>query len=147
MYADIGRMVATPELRTTPTGKAVCNFTIAVDDIPDEQGNRRSNFIDCAAWGKRAETIAKYFPKGSRIFVSGDLKTRVYTDKNNAKHKVTEVLVDGFKFCEGKNGGNANPAAQTEPAGQQYSTPYEAPEYAVDTSTGFEDIPADDLPF
>lgn len=147
MYADIGRMVADPETRTTPAGKLVCNFTIAVDDMPDEQGNRRCNFIDCVAWGKRAEAIAKFFTKGARIYVGGDLKTRTYTDKNNTKHKVTEVLVTEFKFCEGKNSGATTATPQTAPAGQQYSTPYEAPEYAVDTSTGFEEIPPDDLPF
>lgn len=147
MYADLGRIVANPETRTTPAGKAVCNFTIAVDDMPDEQGNRRSNFIDCVAWGKRAEAIAKYFTKGSRIYVGGDLKTHTYTDKNNTKHKVTEVFVTEFKFCEGKGNGTAAPqtAAPTAPQETPYDIP--TPDYAVDNSPSFEDIPADDLPF
>lgn len=138
MYADIGRLTANPELKTTQNGKAVCSFSIAVDDTPAPDGSKRTNFIDCVAWGKRAEHICKYFSKGSRIFITGDLKTRSYNDKNDVKHKVVEVLVDNVKFCENK---------PTKAAAQTSEPQYDAPDYAVD-DRAFESVPdTDDLPF
>lgn len=143
MYADLGRMVSNPELKQTTGGKSVCSFTIAVDDVPAADGTKRANFIDCVAWGKRAEHIVKYFPKGTRIFVAGDIKTRTYTDAEGRKHKFTEVLVDNVKFCESRQ----KDTAQSAKAGGQYETPYDAPEYAVDTASFEQVSPDEDLPF
>lgn len=142
MYVDIGRLSQTPELKQTPNGKSVCSFTIAVDDIPAADGTKHTNFIDCVAWGKKAEHICKFFAKGNRIFIQGDVKTRTYTDKEGKKRKATEVLVDNVKFCEGKLSG-AKPAEQTE-----YAVPTETPVYGTQADNSFEEVaPDDDLPF
>lgn len=142
MYVDVGRMTNKPEVRYTQSGKAVCNFTIAVDDLPDKDGNRHSNFIDCVTWGKLAEMIAKNFTKGERIFVSGDLKTRTY-EKDGVKRKITEVLVDRIKFCETK----ASSANRAQAAAEETPLP-EAPTYDIGNEPSFAEISADeDLPF
>lgn len=145
MYSDIGRLTNKPEIRTTPSGKAVCNFTIAVDDLPDKDGNRRSNFIDCVVWGKLAEMLAKNFIKGERIFVVGDLKTRSYEDKEGKKHKIIEVLVERIKFCESKSS-KAN-RAQSAPDVPEAAA-NDIPSYGIPDEPTFEDVPdGDDLPF
>lgn len=92
----IGRLTNDPEIRTTNTGKKVLSICIAVPD-----GKEQTDFIDCVAWEKNAETIANYFKKGNRIGIVGKMKTRTY-EKDNKKVKVTECLVGGISFIESK---------------------------------------------
>ena len=99
----IGRLTATPELKTTTNGTNVCSFTIAVDrKFKGADGNPVTDFIDCVAWKHNAEFLCKYFDKGVRVAVSGELQTRMYEDKDNKKIKVCEVLVNEVEFADGK---------------------------------------------
>jgi single-strand DNA-binding protein len=91
----IGRTTSAIELRQTPNGKLVTNFTLAVND-----GKDKSYFIDCVAWEKTAELIEKFIPKGSMLGLNGKLTTRSYEDKNGNKRKQTEVLVEKIHFIE-----------------------------------------------
>lgn len=88
-----GNMVKDPELRVTQNGKSVCSFTVAVkrrfQDVTD--------FHDCVAWDKAAETISKYFHKGKEILVEGELQKRSY-EKDGQKRWVSEVKVESFSF-------------------------------------------------
>ena len=98
-----GRLVAQPELKTTQNGKAVCTFTIASDeDMKRPDGTRDTDFIDCVAWGPRAEFASKYLAKGRMVVVEGRPKPRVYKDKNDVTHKVTELRVDSVYFADSK---------------------------------------------
>ena len=94
-----GRFTADPELRTTPNGKSVTSFTLANDQNFKENA---VNWLDCVAWGKIAERIAKYFRKGSQAIITGEVQTRQYEDKNGNKRKVTEIVVQNVYFCEKK---------------------------------------------
>ena len=144
MYCDIGRMTNAVEVRQTQSGMVVGNFTIAVDRAPTKDGKRESDFIDCTAFGKRAEFIAKYFPKGTRIYVEGELRSDLYTDKTGVKRKKVFVLVNNTKFCEGKGS-----TAQTESAGAEIPDIPQAPipQYAPPQGS-FEDVDdGSDLPF
>lgn len=127
----VGRMCADVELRSTNTGKSVCDFALAVDRKGKDAG---TDFIDCAAWEKIAEFISRHFSKGSRIAITGRLQTRNYEDKNGSKRKVTEVVVEEVFFCDSKpqNSQQANP---------EIGDPM--------TALGFAHLPADDegLPF
>ena len=99
----IGRLTAKPELKQTPNGKAVCNFTIAIDrKFKDANGQTITDYIDCIIWKSGAEFLCKYFDKGVRIGVSGELQTRVWKDKEEKTRKVYEVLVDSVEFADGK---------------------------------------------
>lgn len=103
----IGRLVATPELKTTPSGKAVCNFTVAIDrKFKGEDGNPIVDYIDCVAWNKSAEFLAAWFSKGVRIGITGELQTRTY-EKDGKKNKVVEVLVGTVEFADGKKDASA----------------------------------------
>ena len=83
VVAIMGRLVADPELRTTPAGVSVCTVRIACDRNFVQQGQeRQADFLDVVAWRGTAEFISKYFSKGSMVAVHGHLQSRQYKDKN-----------------------------------------------------------------
>ena len=120
----IGRLVADPELKYTPSGKAVCNVTVAVDRQSKDGG---TDFIDVVAWNKSAENLAQYMSKGRQLAVDGSLQKRSYEDKEGNKRWVTEVLANRIEFIGSKGNGSSQqqqPAAQaTEQQGIQYGQP------------------------
>ncbi len=91
-----GRLTKNPEIRYTNTSKAVASFTLAVDDSK-VNGERRSQFISCVAWGKTAELIQQYFHKGDPLTVIGRITVRRY-EKDGDTHWVTEVVASGIEF-------------------------------------------------
>lgn len=110
----IGRLTRDPEQRTTTSGKTVTRFTLAVDR-PGTDGNKSADFIGCVAFGKTAETIARYMAKGRQCGVEGNIKTGSY-EKDGHKVYTTDVWVDRFEFVGSKN----------EQSGQQRDDVYSA---------------------
>lgn len=104
--AIMGRLTATPELKTTQNGTVVTSFSIATSRHYDRN---KVDFFDCKAWRKNAEFITKYFTKGQLIAIEGSLQTRIY-EKDGKKIKITEILVDKVDFCGKKE--NADEQAQ-----------------------------------
>ncbi len=106
-----GRITRELELKTTPNGNSVLQFTLAVERNFAKSGEeRQTDFITCVAWGKTAEFINRFFNKGRSIAVIGNLRSRTYDDKNGTKHYVTEVYVDEAQFTfepKPQNGGYA----------------------------------------
>jgi single-strand DNA-binding protein len=111
----IGRLTATPELKATANGTNVCSFTVAVErKFKDSDGNSVTDFIDCVAWKHTAEFLCKWFDKGVRLAISGELQTRFYTDKTTDKKvKVCEVLVSDVEFADGKTQAKPTESANT----------------------------------
>ena len=88
----MGRLVADPELRHTPSDVAVTSFTLAVDRSYVKSGTeRQADFIDVVAWRSTADFVCKYFRKGQMMAVHGSIQTRTYTDKDGNKRKATEI--------------------------------------------------------
>jgi single-strand DNA-binding protein len=102
-----GRLVANPEIKTTPSGKSVCSFTIAVDRGYGD--NKETDFITCVAWEKTAEFISKYFNKGSEIGIEGSIQTRKWTDKNGNNRTAFEIRVSNTQFIGGKKEASVDP--------------------------------------
>ena len=103
----VGRLVKDPEVKTTKSQISVCSFTIAVDrKFKAANGERQSDFISCVAWRQQAELLGKYFQKGSRVGIVGNLQSRSYDDSNGKKVYVTEVIVDEIEFVESKREGS-----------------------------------------
>lgn len=112
----MGRMTATPELRTTPGGSSVTSFTLAVErDFKDkETGERPVDFIDCVAWNGPAEFITRFLSKGRMAVVNGSLQTRKYIDKDGNNRRTMEIKVDKAYFADSITGGNSQPEPQYE---------------------------------
>ena len=103
----IGRLTATPELRHTGTGTPVCSFSVAIDrKFKDAEGNTVTDYLDCVVWKQGAEFLCKWFDKGVRVGLSGELQTRRH-EKDGQTHKITEVLVTNVEFADGKREANA----------------------------------------
>lgn len=115
----VGRLVKDPEVKTTQNQISVCSFTIAVDrKFKAANGERQSDFISCVAWRQLADLLGKYFQKGSRIGIVGNLQSRSYDDANGKKVYITEVLVDEIEFVESRkdNQGDKQNQEYTPPA-------------------------------
>jgi len=110
----LGRLTADPELRYTQGNTAVCKFTLAVDRYMGEGKESQADFITHTAWGKTAEHISKYYFKGKKALIEGNIKTGSYEDKEGRKVYTTEVWVDRVEFADDKKkGGQATTTAQT----------------------------------
>ena len=102
----IGRLTRDPELRTTPTGRNVCQFSVAVSrTFTNANGEREADFINCVVWDKQAENLVKYQKKGNQIAVEGRIQTRNYDDKDGKKVYVTEILASNISFLDSKGTG------------------------------------------
>jgi single-strand DNA-binding protein len=94
----IGRLTKDPELRYTPNGVAVANFTLAVDRAFSKE--KETDFIPCVVWQKQAENCAEYIGKGSLVAVSGRIQVRSYEAKDGGKRWVTEIICDSVQFLD-----------------------------------------------
>lgn len=140
----MGRLVADPELRTTPNGISVTSFRIGVNRRVGRDAQPVADFFDIVAWRNTAEFVCKYFSKGKPILVCGSLQTRNWEDKDGAKRRSVEVVADEANFVESKNASSGMEAPSRGTGGNmpsQYSSTYE-------DSPKFEEIsPEDDFPF
>ena len=99
----VGRTTKMIELKQNKNGTNYVQFTLAVNrPYKDEQGQQQADFINCVAWNKTAETIAKYVPKGTMIGVEGRLQVRSYSNEAGVRQYLSEVLVNRFTFLESK---------------------------------------------
>ena len=136
----MGRLCATPELRTTGSGLSVTSFTVAVDRRFNKQGEeKQADFINVVAWRQTAEFITRFFKQGSMIAIQGSIQTRMYEDKDGNKRKAVEIVADNASFCGSKN----------DRAGQdQNASLPPAPAYSTAGTEDFTEIPDEgDLPF
>lgn len=100
----VGRLTRDPELRYTPTGAAVANFTLAVNrPFTNQQGERDADFINCVAWRRQAENLAKFMKKGNMVGVDGRIQTRTYEDQDGKTVYVTEIVADNVHFLESRS--------------------------------------------
>ncbi|MBM4489388.1 single-stranded DNA-binding protein [Rhodococcus hoagii] len=95
----IGNLVADPELRFTPAGAAVANFTVAstprtFDKQANEWKDGEALFMRCQVWREAAENVAESLSRGSRVIVTGKLKSRTFETREGEKRTVIELEVD-----------------------------------------------------
>ncbi len=113
-----GNITRDIELRYLPTGTAVAEFSVAVNEVwynDKKEKQERVHFIGCVAWGSLAENISKCFGKGKPILIEGSLSQDTWEDKETkAKREKTKVKVSGFDFCGGDKKASA-PTPQPKP--------------------------------
>ncbi len=101
----IGRLTRDPELKYTPSGLPVANFTIAVDrnQAPNAQGEKETDFIPCVAWRQSAEFAANYLQKGALVAVEGRIQVRKWQTQDGQNRWTTEVVCDRVQGLGGRS--------------------------------------------
>ena len=130
----VGRLTKDVDLRKTPNGASVVQFTLAVNRKVKAQGQPDADFINCVAWNKTADLMAQYLSKGALIGIEGRIQTRNYDDRDGKKVYITEVICESLTFLESK-GNNAQ---------EQNNAPIEEKGYEETYGLSFE---SNDLPF
>ena len=107
---NLGRAI---ELRYTTSGMAVAQFSLAVSRGKNKDGEYETDWINCVAFGNRAEALAKYTDKGSKLGISGRLQTSSY-EKDGRRVYKTDVMVDNFDFLDSKGTNKGSVSKQAE---------------------------------
>jgi single-strand DNA-binding protein len=141
----VGNLTGDPELRFTPSGAAVANFTVAstprtFDKQTNEWKDGEALFLNCSVWRQAAENVAESLVKGSRVVVTGRLKARSYETREGEKRTVFEIDVDevgpSLKYATAKvnkttrsggGGGYGGPQSGQGGGGQQAADPWATP--------------------
>ena len=149
VVAIMGRLVADPELRTTPAGYSVCSFRIACDRSYVQQGQQRqADFIDIVAWRQQADFVSKHFQKGSLIAVEGSLQTRQYQDKNGNNRTAVEVVANNISFSGAKRQDGQNAPSYEQQTASHVEQAKAQTGFAQGSADDFAVInDNDDLPF
>jgi len=111
----IGTLTRDIELKATSGGSTVGKFSLAINKkYQGKDGSTKEStvFVDCTAWGKTAENVAKYTGKGMQLYVKGEINTDTWEDKDGNKRYKTYVNVASVQFLGHKQD---KPAAQVEP--------------------------------
>lgn len=99
-----GNLTRDPDLKTTQSGKSYVRVGVAVKRTFSKDKDA-VDFLNLMAWGKTAEFLAKWFNKGSRVLIEGNLQTSTY-EKNGTKQTAIEIIVDQIEFAGGKKEGS-----------------------------------------
>lgn len=124
------------EVRTTPNGHDVCNFSVKATETTDESGNKTVNWLNCVAWRKACDA-ARYITKGDTVLCAGEMMQRSYTTREGEPRTVTELVCDFVMPMQS----NAMAPMFPDVIPDKASTP-SAPAFAE-----LEDVVDDDLPF
>ncbi|WP_163527904.1 single-stranded DNA-binding protein [Halobacillus ihumii] len=153
----VGRLTKDPDLRYTPNGVAVANFTVAVNrPFSNNQGDRDADFINCVVWRRAAENLANFMSKGSLIGVDGRLQSRSFDNQEGKRVFVTEVVADSVQFLESKgaskNGGGQQgsgfqPNQNQQQSGNNFGSNNNKDDDPFADNGEPIDISDDDLPF
>lgn len=103
----VGRLGQNPEVRYTPSGAAVANFSVATNESwTDKSGQKqeRTEWHRVVVWGKLAELCNQYLAKGRQVYVEGRLQTRQWQDKDGQTKYTTEVQAQTVQFLGGQQG-------------------------------------------
>lgn len=113
----IGRLGKDPEVRYTPDGTMVTNFTLATDEQrKDKNGEKiqRTEWHKIVTWGKLAEICGNYLVKGKLVFVEGRIQTRSWEDKEGVKRYTTEIIASNMQMLDSKGQHKTGETSQEE---------------------------------
>jgi len=127
----VGNLGRDPELRYTPSGTAVANFTLATNEKWKSKSGEKQEHTEwhrIVAWGKLAEICGEYLHKGRQVYIEGTIRSRSYKDKEGVEKTSTEIRADNMVMLGRGDGGSSS--APKEPS-----------------SEGVSEFPDDDIPF
>ena len=112
----VGRITRDPELKYTTSNVAVVSFSVAINRIyQNAQGEYDADFINCVAWRRQAENLARFVRKGQQIGIDGRLQTRNYQTPQGETRYVTEVVCDNIQFLESKQSNEPTDILEEDP--------------------------------
>ena len=126
----IGNITGNPEMRYTPNGTAVTNFSIATNRQWKDSQNKENDEVTyhrVVAWGKLAEICSQYLKKGSKVYVDGRISNRQWEDKEGVKKTTTELVLNEMLMLDSKGGSKQASQPTSQPTSPQAS-PEEPPE-------------------
>lgn len=142
----IGRIANNLELRSTNTGKNICEFRLATNRPISKDGEKVTDFINCRVWNKLAENLAKYQTKGSLIAIVGRTQVDSYQDKEGNTKYINYILVEELEYLERKKDNNKQEENEQEENEQEVKTDHYE-EMGKQVSIDQFEITDEDLPF
>ena len=143
----IGRLTRDPEVKTTPSGQNVANFSVATSlKWKDQSGGdkEKTEFHNVVAWRKLAEIIGQYLKKGSQVYIEGRLETRNWDGDDGKKRYRTEIIADNMIML-GRAGSTS--ATGTPTTNMTIDETSKAPAAVTKPATTDEEISIEDIPF
>lgn len=119
-----GNLTRDPELRYVPSGRPVCNFSIASSRVYTTQAGEKkedTSFVRVVVWGKQAESSAEYLHKGSSALVEGRLQSRSWETEDGQKRSVLEVIAQRVQFLGRPKGKSESVSEDVEPSGESHA--------------------------
>jgi single-strand DNA-binding protein len=141
----VGNLGRDPELRYTPQGNAVCNFSVATNEKRrDRNGEMQdvTTWFRITLWGKQAENASKYLTKGSPVYVEGRLKVEEWTDRDGKGRYTLEVNATDMQFISGGGRGD-----EMSGGGGAYETGFGGDDSGADLPRASAAPTDDDIPF
>ena len=111
----MGNLTRDPQLKQTPNNMSVAEIGLACNrKFKGKDGEMReeTTFVDCEAWGRTAETMAKYLSKGRPVFVEGRLKLDQWQDKDGNNRSKLRVVIESFQFVDSRGNQSSTPTAE-----------------------------------
>jgi single-strand DNA-binding protein len=152
----LGNLTRDPELRQTPSGQQVCNFSLALNRAYKDQSGEwveTTDYVDIVAWGPLGERVSQYLQRGRRVLVQGRLQSRSWEQEGQKRSKV-EVLATDVTFLDGRGGGDDegnegyDGGSSSSSRGSRAAAPAGAKKKdTVIEDIGDEPINLDDIPF
>ena len=145
----LGNVGKDPEIRSTPGGTMVANFSLATSDrFQDQQGKwqDRTEWHNLVAFKRTAEIVRDYVKKGSKLYIEGKIQTRTWDDKEGVKHYKTEILVNDLSLLSGREEGSGGYSRSASSSSSAASFDQRPPAGQDDVAQSAE-ISDDDIPF
>jgi single-strand DNA-binding protein len=140
----IGNLTRDPELKSLPSGTAVCNFSLATNNnYTDGDGNRQedTNFHNIVVFGRQAETTAQYLSKGSMALIEGRIQTRSWEGDDGQRRYRTEIVANRVQFGP-RDSGSGDGGTYDQSSSKNSGKDNQEIDYPED-----EDITPEDIPF
>lgn len=144
----LGRLTADPQLRTTPSGQQVTNFSLATNRVwTDKSGMKQeeAEFHNIVVWGRQAEVATQFLTKGGLALVEGRLRTRTWQDQQGQSRRTTEIIADRIQLGPRRQPqAPINPVSPTQEAKEPAGTA-EIP--VINLEVEEKEIKPEDMPF
>jgi single-strand DNA-binding protein len=152
----IGNLTRDPELRYTPSGAAVCSFSVATNrNWTTDTGEKKEEveFHRIVSWNKLAELCSQFLTKGRKVFVEGRLTTRSWTAQDGTQKQTTEIVISDMILLDSRGNQEAKPVAPKdeevveETPKKTAKKEEEKEKEETQSETSEEEVAPDDIPF